>query len=240
MASSTETGHAKNIANLNALNQVNAGFGANYNPSNPLYKLANMQTQFTTCDGLQRTVNTQDGIYKPIVNARQNEFKPVKPLVRKVRSAAKTCGAKPNWVADVNTIVTKILGERAEKAIPTAKDPAGTSSSQQGFDNTTNNFQKLVKLLSAEPLYAPNETALKVATLNAKYTSMDSANKAVKAGTVPYNNAIIARNKALYTSTTGLVDCGQGSKDYVRSAFGFSSPEFKLVVKFKFTKMAKV
>ena len=34
MASTSETGHAKNIANLKALNEVNTGFGASYAPSN--------------------------------------------------------------------------------------------------------------------------------------------------------------------------------------------------------------
>jgi hypothetical protein len=79
----------------------------------------------------------------------------------------------------------------------------------------------LVALLSAEPLYAPNETALKVVTLTAKHTSMNNANNAVKTGVVPYNNAVIARNKALYTTKTGLVDVGQTSKEYVRSHFWF-------------------
>ena len=32
----------------------------------------------------------------------------------------------------------------------------------------------------------------------------------------------------------------KGSKDYVRSAFGFSSPEFKLVTKLQFKKLVKV
>jgi len=240
MASSTETGHAKNIANLKKLNEINAGFGADYNPSNALYKLANMQTQHTDCDALQGDVNTENGTYEPIEDARQDEFKTVKPLVRKVRSAAKTCGAKKNWVADVNTAVTKLLGERAEKATPTAKDVAGTSASQQSFDNTVNNFDKLVKLLASQPLYAPNEIALKVTTLQAKKTALNSVNNAAKSGITPLNKAIIKRNKALYTPVTGLVDVGQGSKDYVRSVFGFSSPEFKLVSKIKFTKLAKV
>ncbi len=32
MASTSETGHAKNIANLKALNEINGGFGATYAP----------------------------------------------------------------------------------------------------------------------------------------------------------------------------------------------------------------
>lgn len=240
MASTAETGHAKNIANEKSLNEINGGFGAGYAPSNPLLMQATMVLQHTACNGLQGTVNAQNGIFKPLVNARQIEFKPVKPTARKVRSFAKSCGASAEWYKDVNTRVTKLLGERAEKATPTEADPAGTSSSQQSFDNTVDNFQALVELLANEPLYAPNEVALKVVTLTAKHAALDSANNAVKAGVVPYNNAVIARNKALYKKTIGLCDVSQASKDYVRSAFGFTSPEFKLVSKFKFKKLAKV
>ena len=240
MASTSETGHAKNIANLKALNEVNAGFGADYNPSNPLLALAAMQAQHTDCNTKQVKVNAEEGVFIPFVNARQIEFKPVKIYARQIRNAAKVCGGSAQWFKNVNEAVTKVLGERASKVVATADDPAGTSASQQSFDNTVNNFQKLVEVLKNEPLYAPNEVPLKIATLEAKYTALDKANNKVKETVVPYNNAVIARNKAMYKENVGLCDVGQASKDYVRSVFGFKSPEFKLVTKFKFTKLAKV
>jgi hypothetical protein len=240
MASTSETGHAKNIANLKALNEVNTGFGATYAPSNALLILATMVTQHTTCDGLQGTVNAQNGIFKPLVNARVIAFKDVDGIVRKIRNFVKSCGASDEFVADVNTLAKKVLGERATKVTPTPGDPAGTSASQQSYDNIVNNFDALVELLKNEPAYTPNETAIKIVTLDAKVVSLNNANNSVKTGRTPYNTAIIARNKALYTTKTGLCDVGQASKDYVRSTFGFSSPEFKLVSKYKFTTLAKV
>ena len=240
MASTTETGHAKNIANLKALNEINAGFGADYNPSNALLKNVTMVAQHTACDALQLGVNAAEGVFKPIVNTRIDLFKHVKPRSRKIRSAAKVCGASDLWVKDVNTIVVKILGERMTKAKPTETDPAGTSASQQSYDNLANNFQKLIEVLKNEPLYAPNEVPLQTATLDADYVTLNKANDDVKEGVVPYNNAVMARNKALYKEKVGLVDVGQASKDYVRSTFGYSSPEFKLVSKIQFKKIEKV
>jgi hypothetical protein len=240
MASTTETGHAKNIANLKTLNEINKGFGTTYNPSNPLLKLTAMQTKYTTDNALQNTVNTQSAIFKPKVNARKQEFEPVKPLARRIRSSAKTCGASKEFYTNVNTIIVKILGERASTATATPTDPAGTSASQQSFDNTTNNFNAMVALLKTEPLYAPNEADLKTTTLTTKYNALNTKNNAVKVASVPYHKAIIARNKALYTKTTGLTDVGQTSKDYVKSTFGFSSAEYKLVVKIVFRRLVKV
>lgn len=240
MASTTETGHAKNIANLKSLNEINAGFGAEYAPSNPLLVLATMVGQHTTCAGLQSTVNTQTGVYQPIENARMIEFKDVKPLVRRVRIAAKSSGASKEFYTDVNEIVNKILGERSSKPNPTETDPAGTSASQQSYDNTVNNMDALVQMLIGEPLYNPSKADLKTAALTTKQTNMNKKNNDVKTAVVPYNNAVIARNKALYKTTIGLCDVGQNSKNEVRSIFGYSSPEFKQVSKLKFTKLAKV
>lgn len=240
MASTSETGHAKNIANLKSLNEINAGFGTSYNPSNLLLENATMATQWSTCDGLQGEVNTQAGVFLPFVTGRIAEFKDAKAIVRRVRSAAKSCGGSATFVKNVNTKITKILGERLSKPKATTTDPAGTSASQQSYDNIANNFGALVGLLAGEVKYAPNEAELKVTNLLARHTAMDTKNNAVKTGKVPYTKAIQARNKALYTAETGLVDVGQASKDYVRSVFGYSSAEFRSVSGLKFRKMAEV
>ena len=240
MASSTETGHAKNIGNSFLLNQKLTGFGAEYNPSNLLIVLLTMIAQQDACNTLQLEVNAQNGIFKPLVNGRKIVFKDVKKLVRRIRSAVKSCGASAEFIADVDTIVSKILGERSTTVTATPADPAGTSASQQSMDNTTNNFFALVELLKNEPLYTPSKADLKIAALTIQYTAMDTSNKGVKVGATPYNLSVTNRNKALYTTTTGLLDVCQSAKDEVRSVFGFSSPEFKQVSAIQFRKLADV
>ena len=239
MASTTETGHAKNIANLKLLNEINGGFGGVYKPSNPLYDFATMVAQHSACNGLQGDVNTRKGIFEPFQNARVTEFKAAHKLARRLRTAAKTCGAGKGFYIDVNKIVNKIIGERAGKATPTATDPAGTSASQMSYDNTVNNFDALGKMLAGEPIFAPNEADLTVAAVTAKTTALDSTNNNVKSSAVPYNNAVLGRNRALYAEETGLCDVCQGSKDYVRQVFGFSSAEYKMVSKIQFRKPKK-
>ncbi|CAM3800801.1 hypothetical protein FLGE108171_15415 [Flavobacterium gelidilacus] len=48
MASTSEKGHAKNIANANLLNSQIAQLGAIYNPSNTKLLLTNLQNIYTT------------------------------------------------------------------------------------------------------------------------------------------------------------------------------------------------
>ena len=45
---------------------------------------------------------------------------------------------------------------------------------------------------------------------------------------------MIARNKRLYDPQTGLVERAQVVKNYVKSIFGASSPEYKLINKLRF------
>lgn len=161
-------------------------------------------------------------------------------MVRRVRSAAKTCGAGAGFVTDVNKWVNKIVGTRVSKAKPTEADPAGTSASQQSFDMKLDHFEALIGILEGEPLYNPSTSDLKVASLQTKFSALQTANDAVKAAVVPLNNAVIARDKELYMEKTGLVIVEQLAKDEVRGTFGFSSPEYKLVSKIKFARMKKI
>jgi hypothetical protein len=242
MASTSETGNAKNIANFKLLYETCIGFGPDYNPpaSNTRIHTPNMQMQHLDGDNKQKNVNTQNGIFKPLLNNRRLEYSTLDGLARKVRSSAKSSGAPVEFFKNVDSVVKKIVGTRVSKPQPTSTDPAGTSASQQSFDSKLDNLDKLIEILKNQPLYGPNEYELTIVGLEVKQTNLETANNAVKTGAAPYNNAIKERNKALYTTNTGLVDVAQQSKDYVRSKFGYSSPEFKLVSKITFKKIVKV
>ena len=60
---------------------------------------------------------------------------------------------------------------------------------------------------------------------------LDGVNSNVKSGAVGFNNAIIVRDKELYGDETGLCAVGQGSKDYTKQVFGYSSAQYRLVSK---------
>jgi hypothetical protein len=91
-------------------------------------------------------------------------------------------------------------------------------------------------LLGTEPLYAPNEAALKLPALNTLLTSLTATNTAVINATTAWSNARIARDKTLYLPGTGLIDVVKDVKAYVKSLFGASSPEYKQLSHLRFKK----
>jgi hypothetical protein len=95
-------------------------------------------------------------------------------------------------------------------------------------------LEKLIELVAIEPKYTPNETPLKVDSLNDYKTQLETINTAVKNAYVPYSGAMIARDKKLYDPETGLVERAQVVKNYVKSIFSASSPEYKLINKLRF------
>ena len=143
------------------------------------------------------------------------------------------------------TLVRKLQGRRAtpkmtaeekEAALAEGKEVNEFSSSQMSYDSRLDNFDKLVKLLTSVPEYAPNETELTTASLTTLYNDLSAKNTAVINAAVLLSNARIERNEVLYTPITGVVDLSVDIKLYVKSVFGATSPQYKSISGLAFIK----
>lgn len=246
MASKSETGHAKNVANFEDLISFCVGYGTKYNPSKASIKIPALNAKLTSGQGVLTTHKTTKTTFDNTTNSREIGFDPLKPFCTRIISALEATDASTQTVDDAKTINRKIQGKRAEKIVtpPPPADPNAKideinhiSVSQQSFDNLIDNFDKLLKHVTAEPLYVPNETDLTITALNTTLTNLKALNTAVINVTTPYKNALIARDTVLYADNTGLVDIAKEVKKYVKSVFGARSPQFKQVSKLAFKKI---
>ena len=241
MASSSETGHSKNVTNFETLILSCTGFGADYNPSISDILISNLTTQHTDAKVSLQLVKTTEAPFNEVEGQRKTIFKPVKPTSTKVLNALKGVKAPATVITDAETINRKIQGKRADNTIDvvvagqTPKDKI--SVSQQSYDMQIEHFSKLIELVSIEPKYNPNETPLKVATLTTFKNQLETINTSLKTIYTPYKNAMINRDTKLYSSETGIVDTAQTVKNYVKSVFGASSPQFKQISKLVFRKL---
>lgn len=244
MASTIETGHAKNVATFEDLISFCTGYGATYNPSKAALKLVALNPQLTGAQAALQTVKTAKAAYDNATNARELAFVPLKPLATKIINALAATDATAQTVDDVRTIVNKIQGRRAKavvvpdaQALAAGAEPVKTAStSQQSYDKLVDQFAQLIAVLTAEPKYLPNETELKVATLNTQATDMRTKNTAVVNALTSVSNARINRDKLLYGELTGMVDVAMDVKNYVKSVFGATSPQYKQVSGLRFTR----
>jgi hypothetical protein len=244
MASTIETGHAKNVATFEDIISFCTGYGATYNPSKAALKLPAMTAQLTAASAALQAVKVAKTAYDNATNAREIAFKPLKSLATKIVNGLAATEATAQTVDDVKSTNFKIQGRRAKtvekpdaKALAEGAEPVKTAStSQQSFDKMIDHFAQLIATLTAEPKYLPNENELKVATLNTMLTDLKAKNTAVINATTALSNARIARDKALYAEIVGMVDTAQDVKQYVKSLFGATSPQYKQVSGLQFNR----
>ena len=120
MASTSETGHAKNIANLETLISFYTAYGTTYNPTKATLKLAALSTLLTNTKAANTSVNAAIPTLKLAIDAREIVFAPLSKLVTRVLNAVEISNVPKQVIDDVKTIARKLQGKRASKVIPKA------------------------------------------------------------------------------------------------------------------------
>jgi hypothetical protein len=243
MASTSETGHAKNVANFGTLISFCGGYGASYNPSKTALQLSGLAAIKTEADKKLQDVKVAKSTFDNVVNARQTAFKQLQPLATRIINALAASGASPLVVVDAKAIIRKLRGVRAtsidSSSNGTPDNPGPTpdkkiSTAQTSYDSLVDHFAKLIELLSQQTEYKPNETELTTAKLTDLISDMQTANAGVVNAYTAWSNTRIERNKVLYNPLAGLVQTAQDIKLYVKSVYGATSPQYKQVSKLQF------
>ncbi len=243
MSSTTETGHAKNIANFQDLIAFIIGYGPAYNPSKIALKLAALQTLYTNSNVALADVITKNTNFNNVVNTRFIAFDGLKQLGTRIINALEATNATSQTIKDAKTINRKLQGKRAKTITapvdPNAPAPNTISTSQQSYDQQIQHLAALLAILQTEPSYTPNETELTIASITAKQADLVTKNNAVATAYASISNARITRDNTLYQDNTGLINIAAEVKKYIKSIFGANSPEFAQVKGIEFKKIKK-
>lgn len=236
MASKSETGHARNVANFESLISFCTSYGDAYNPSKESLSIEALNKLLISArQAISDTTNTKNQL-DLVINERQVKFSPLKQTATRIINSLAASNSPEKTTDDAKSINNKIQGRRSSPKPEESTEKTFISTSQQSFDNVLDNFKKLVDLLAEEPNYKPNEIELQVQTLQAYIQELQSASTAVINATTVYSNSRIERNKILYIDNTGMIDIALDVKLYVKSVFGTTSPEYKQISKIRFRK----
>ena len=241
MPSTSEVGHAKNVANFQDLIEFVTGYGATYNPSKDALKVPQLEALLTNAQGKLADVVAQNATYNTKVNERQTAFSGLKALSTRLINALQITDATEQVIDDAKGYNRKLQGQRSS-AIPTtpldpnAPAPNTISTSQQSYTQQLQHFAGLIEVLKSEPTYTPNETDLQTTTLEAKKTELQTKNDEVATAYVEVSNARIARNSTLYTKDDSIFEVASEIKKYIKAVYGTTSPEFAQVKGIEFKK----
>ena len=237
MPSSSEVGHAKNVANLQKLTeQVNVY--TLYNPPVDNLKIANLQTLYTDASTKLNEVEDKRYANKIAITVRQSAFENLKPTATKIINHLAILGLPQGTIDQAKSLNRLIQGGQKKETAPIVegKEPAKTvSTSRQSYTQQAENFGILLQLLGTISAYNPNEDDLKLANLNTYKESLMSATQSVDQTEAELNNKLIERDQILYADGTGLYTIAQNVKKYVKSIYGATSPEYTNVSGIEFT-----
>lgn len=230
MATSTsEVGHAINVANFQTLITYCTGYGNTYDPVNDAIKIPKLQAKYDLAKQKLNDTEAKKVLLNTAINERMAAFDGLETLCTKVLNAFAVSGASQEDINDLTEINKKIQGSGKKKQAA-AKDGTqsqGISTSQQSYDSKINFFLNFIHFLEAKPTYKPNENELKTVTLQIKLNEMETKNSAFDSALFNYDQERNVRNNEMYNPTTGMIALAKDVKKYAKSIFGASSPQYQ-------------
>lgn len=230
----SETGHYKNVANLNLLTGYIASYGTAYAPTKSTITLQNLQQLYAK--GTNSITEVQDAKNKYLikVDERQDAFLDIKKYTTRIINNLSGTNVSEQTIKDAKSINSKIQSSKATTPRNTTTedtekiDPTGTthSTSRQSFDSLYENFNDLVNLLSIAAGYDTAQSEFLLPELTNYAASLLQTSQKVNNAVVEVTNKRMERNAILYATQSGLVDAALDAKKYIKGLFGATSAQF--------------
>ena len=237
MASQSEVGHAKNVANLQKLTEQVTVYTL-YNPPVENLTIVSLQTLYTTASAKLTEVEEKRHANKNAIALRQLTFENLKPTCTKIINHLGILGLTEGTLDQAKSLNRVIQGGQKTTTTPPGENGetgSTVSTSRQSYTQMADNFGILLQLLATIPTYDPNEDDLKLTNLTAYQSSLMSATQSVDQTEAELNIKLIERDQILYAEGTGLYTIVQNVKKYVKSLYGATSPEYANVSNIEFT-----
>lgn len=230
--STSEVGHAKNIAHFELMIEICGGYGDTYTPSNGILELTKLTTKLNICKKDMLEVQNKKTPLMHVVNARQLVFVRLKPLCTRVMNALSAVAENKLVVADARTFNQKIQGKRSLPEVNEEQVGQETaremSNSQQSYDKLIENFSLFISFLEGVDAYVSvTDADVNISDLKAFLEELKAANKAVMKPFVNFRKAINTRKESMYDRATGLVMVSNLVKYYAKGRYGAKSAEYK-------------
>lgn len=239
MALIYETGHNKNVQNLNALIQTCTQFGASYNPPNTTITLVALQNLYTTASQHLDHVQEKLANYSTTITQRKTLFNDLRKTAIRIIAIFEVCGAEDKALSNAKGFLKKI-NNSSSKAKNTENEEniseASVSRSRKSFDSRVEHLENIIKIVQVSGIYNTNEQDLTLANLITYKDSLKTANQNAFAAELELKNARNQRNQTLYNPKTGLKYTSDLVKKYVKAVFGANSIQHKQVQNINFVR----
>ena len=235
MASVSETGHNKNVANFASAIQVLVEMGSLYNPTNPNLLLANLNPVKTNLGGTITFLNNKKPVYKNAVANREILIAELPSRLTMSLNYAKSTNISQTDKENLSSQVKKMRGDKKAKVVnPETAEGDSISTSQMSYDSRIANFDTYISQLSSLAEYNPNETVIQIADFQDYHQKLTNSSTLVNSA----GNELITgrknRNDILYNDQINVIQLMRDIKAYLKSLGSAAEPYYKAIVKLQF------
>ena len=235
MASTSETGHSKNVANFATAIQVLQEMGSLYNPSNPNLLIANLNTVKTNLGTTITFLNNKKPAYKNAVADREILIAQLPSRLTMSLNYAKSTNISQTDKENLASQVKKMRGDKKTKVVnPDTAEGDSISTSQMSYDSRIANLDTYISQLSSLNEYIPNETVIQITDLQSFHQNLTNSSTLVNSA----GNELITgrknRNDVLYNNPLNVIQLVREIKAYLKSLGTAAEPYYKAIVKLQF------
>jgi hypothetical protein len=207
-----ETGHTKNVANLETTTIILANLGAVYSPGQALIKLPALETKLAEAKAALELIDTAQAEKTGMTDEVQAEFEDLYKYVVNIKRTAEVELNDAAFTSDLQNIVNRFASGSRKTGVP--DDPltpnvdesrTPVSTSQRSRDNQIAHLADLLALLETRSDYNPAAAEYKIAAIENKLTTLTAKNNAAKSAEAALGNALDARDAVLYDDETGIL-----------------------------------
>jgi hypothetical protein len=234
----------KTIQKLQAFNELIGyctGFGGKYNPGRQNLHIENLQAQKELVRQVHEKVKETKVHFINEVNERKQVFAQLPAMSSRVLRAMEASGTSAERLSSARMLVNSILGrtKNAPAAVPKeSTTPEGEiakrSSLSMSYWSKADAFSQLVKMVTSESLYQPNEPELSLEGLTKMLAELEAMNQRVSQARMLWSNARTQRDNVFDGNENSMNGSARMVKSYLRSVFGFNSTEYAQVKGIKF------
>ena len=142
MPSTSEVGHAKNVANLQKLTEQVAVYSL-YNPPVDNLKVTNLTALYSTASAKISEVEEKRNANKNAITVRQSTFENLKPTCTKIINHLEILGLQQGTIDQAKSLNRLIQGGQKKTTTPPEEGkeiPKTISTSRQSYTQQTENF----------------------------------------------------------------------------------------------------
>ncbi|WP_316734872.1 hypothetical protein [Pedobacter aquatilis] len=238
MASTSEVGFAKQLADYEDFLELLSKLDDLYMPPKRELSLANLRSHLTAAKEAMRAVSVAVPSYSTAVDKQTLAFSVLNDKITRSLNFYKVCISNPNEIDTAKNLANKIRGvSKKSKPVKDADTPKkNVSQSQVSFDSRIENLKQYIDVLSASGEYATSGSGIDIQDLNSILTEMEETNGNVATAKLPIEEARNKRYQIFYAPNSGLADLVTKVKRYLRATLAKDNPFYNAITGFSFRK----